>query len=100
MKQEIINKLLDLYKATPRTDKDKSNFEDVARHISQMHDTAGVVNSLDMYERYLIEVLDALPVSKLAELCGVSRMQMYRLLKTKSKLRIYKNTKCYKGVTF
>ena len=93
MKQEIINKLLELFKATPRTDKDKSNFEDVARHITQMYDTEGVVKLLDEYERYLIEVLDALPVTKLAELCGVSRMQMYRLLKTKSKLRIYKNTK-------
>lgn len=93
MKEEILNKLVDLFKSTPKTDLDKSNLEDVARHISQMHDTAGVVNSLDMYERYLIEVLDALPVSKLAELCGVSRMQIYRLLKTKSKLSIYKNSK-------
>ena len=90
MEQEILNKLLDLYKSTPKTDLDRSNFEDVARHISEIHDAEGVVKQLDEYERYLIEVLDALPVTKLAELCGVSTRHLYRLLKTKSRYKIYK----------
>ena len=89
-KDETINKLVDLYKATTKTKRDKDNFEEIAKHISDIHNTEGVIKLLDEYERYFIVLLNSMPVTVLAKLCGLSRMQTYRLLETKSRLHIFK----------
>lgn len=89
-KEDTINKLVELYRATTKTKKDKDNFEEIAKYINEINDTEGVVNLLDEYERYFIVLLNSLPVSVLAKLCGLSRMQMYRLLETNSRLHLFK----------
>lgn len=89
-KEEILNKLVDLYRATTKTKRDQDNFEEIASYINRINDTVGLVNLMDEYERYFIVLLNSLPMSVLAKLCGLSRMQLYRLLETKSRLHIFK----------
>lgn len=89
-KEQVLNKLLELYKHTEKTETDTRNFEDVAKHINEIHDNKGILDMLDDYERYLKIVLDVLPVSELAKLCGLSRTHIYTLLKKKSRIFILK----------
>lgn len=93
-KQETINKLLELFSATSRSKRDKDNFEEIARYISDINNTYKMINLLDEYERYFIVLLNSLPITVLAKLCGLSPMQIYRLLETKTRLQIFKKYYC------
>lgn len=89
-KEEALNSLVQLYCSSNMTDTDRCNFEAVARHINDIHDNKGILEILDDYERYLKIVVEALPVSVLAKLCGLSRTHIYSLLANNSRLHILK----------
>lgn len=88
-KEQVLNKLLELYKHTCMFETDTRNFEDVARHINEIHDNNGILDMLGNYERFLFKVIEVLPVTELAKLCGISTRHCYRLLKEKSKLNLF-----------
>lgn len=95
-RDQIISKLSDLYLSSHKNTVDEENFKAVVNYIDdlhseldRLHDTVSLVKLMDEYQHFFILLLEALPVSELAKLCGVSRTHMYRLLRTDSRLRIF-----------
>lgn len=93
----MLYKLGELYKKTNKDEYATQVFKELAEDINLLKEEVKVAKDsnritqwLDDYERYFILLLDSIPVSELARLCGLSRMQIYRLLKTKSKLAVFK----------
>ena len=89
-KEQALNKLLELYKHTMGFDDDTRNFEEVAEYINYINDDKKLLGLLEDYEKFLYRVVNALSVTELAKLCGISSRHCHRLLKTNSRLHLFK----------
>ena len=87
-KEEVLNILVELYKNTSRDEVDTMRLREIAEYINFINDDKKILDTLDSYERLTKQLADGLSVTKLANMCGTSRVQIYRLLGKNSKLHI------------
>lgn len=89
-KEQLLQMLVDLYTHTTKSDLDRELFEKIASKINEMYETNTLLDLLDYKDKQLKILSELVPVTELANVCGLSRMQVYRLLKDNDKLDIFK----------